>query len=388
MTMQDMGRPEADEQAGTTPAVSVVIPVFNEAPNIAPMVQRLAVALEGRDYEIIYVDDSTDHTPQVIAEQAASNPRVKHIYRTGEAKWGRLGGAVVDGFRAAQGDVLICMDGDLQHPPELVPQMVQATDEADLAVASRYCAGGDPGGLDGGVRKAVSRGTGVLAKSTFPKRLRNCTDPMSGFFAIRRRALDLDQLKPRGFKILLEIVARNKPMRIAEVPFTFGERVAGESHASLAEGLRFFRQLATLRLDNPAMRFLLVGASGVLPNLFVLWLLTGSGMHYIPATVLAIQCGVLWNFVGAELVVWRDHRVGKFWHRFVKYVAIAEMDLIRLPFIVLLYHLMGGHAVFASAITLVVMFLLRYTLADRLVYRRRVAEIVPVVLHSSVPEEP
>ena len=378
MTTGELDRLDVDP-LHTDLAVSVIVPVFNEADNIVPMIERLSASLRGRPYEIIFVDDSTDHTPQVIAQATTRYPRVRHLFRTGAAKWGRLGGAVVDGFRAATGDVLVCMDGDLQHPPELVPQLHDAVEYADLAVASRYCKGGDPGGLDGVARKVVSRSTGYLARSTFPKRLRSCTDPMSGFFAIRKAAVDLDALKPRGFKILLEIIARSRPMRIAEVPFTFGERVAGESHASLSEGFRFLQQLAMLRLDNAAMRFMAVGASGVLPNLAVLWLLTNAGMHFILATVLAIQVGVLWNFVGAELVVWKDHRAGSFRKRFAKYVAIAELDLVRLPFVIVLVHLMGGHAVIASAITLVGMFLLRYTLADRLVYRRK-ADVTPAVL--------
>ena len=139
----------------------------------------------------------------------------------------------------------------------------------------------------------------------------------------------------------------------------------------MAEGFRFLRQLLTLRLDSPAMRFMLVGASGVIPNLGVLWLLMAAGMHVVPATVLAIQVAIVWNFVGAELVVWRDNQAGKFWHRFVKYCAIAEVDLARVPLVVLFYRLLGGHVLIASLLSLVAIFLVRYLLTERLVYRRK-----------------
>ena len=357
--------------------VSVIVPTFNEGDNAAAMLTRLDAALHGLDGEVVFVDDGTDHLPEVVS---ALSPRLAvpvRVIRRPIAT-GRLGGAVVEGIRRSDGELIVVCDGDLQHPPELIPQMVAAARGADLVVASRYREGGDAGGLSNGLRKVISRGTGMLSKMAFPNRLKACSDPMSGFFLVKRNALDVDALRPKGFKILLEIAARSMPMRVAEVPLVFGERTAGVSHASMSEGFRFLRQLAALRLANRAALFMLVGASGVLPNLLVLLGLTNSGMHFLPASIIAIQCGVVWNFVGAEFLIWKDQRTGHWVHRFIKYLAVGESDLVRIPFVALLVWAMHGHSVIASAITLAGAFFLRFTLADKIVYRKQPAVSIPV----------
>jgi dolichol-phosphate mannosyltransferase len=353
--------------------LSVIVPTFNEGDNVAELLTRLDHSLTGIDAEVLIIDDGSDHLPETAAATPVKLP-VRVIRR--EVAEGRLGGAVVHGMHEARGTLLLVLDGDLQHPPELIPEMVAAAQQADMVVASRYIDGGDAGGLSNGVRKFVSRSTGLVTKFAFPYRLKSCTDPMSGFFLVRRSKLDLASLKPKGFKILLEIIARSRPMRVTEVPFVFGVRTAGESHASLAEGFRFLRQLALLRVYNRAVLFMLVGASGIIPNLAVAYGLTGVGVHYVTANIIAIQVAVIWNFLGAEFLVWKDHDGGHWAKRFTKFLAVAETDLIRIPFVVLLVHVMGGHSVTASAITLAAAFLLRFTLADKIVYRRRVATAV------------
>jgi dolichol-phosphate mannosyltransferase len=149
---------------------------------------------------------------------------------------------------SAKSPWVLVMDADLQHPPEDVPRLMAAADDpqVDTVVASRYCAGGGAQGLSNGARRLVSTGSTRLAALLFPLRLRRCTDSMTGFFAVRRDAIDIAALQPRGFKILLEILVRHR-VRIAEVPFTFAERMSGESKASVREGIRFVVQLAQLR---------------------------------------------------------------------------------------------------------------------------------------------
>lgn len=139
------------------------------------------------------------------------------------------------------------MDGDLQHPPEVVPRLLEAalSAQADLVVASRYVAGGRNEGL-GAVRTAVSWGSTVLAKAIFPHRLRAIRDPMSGFFLFRREALT-ETMTPRGFKILLEIAVRHPDLIRCEVPFVFVERVLGTSKGTIREGFRYLRLLAEMR---------------------------------------------------------------------------------------------------------------------------------------------
>lgn len=349
-------------------SVSVVIPTYNEGDNVTEMITRLNASLGHLPAaEILIIDDGTDHLPAT----AAATPSVidVRVVRRSEPTGG-LGGAVIEGIRLSTSEIVVVMDGDLQHPPEKVPELIAAAQTSDVVVASRYRAGGDAGGLDNGFRKVVSRGTGKLSKVTFPDRLRDCSDPMSGFFAVRRDAVDTS-MRPRGFKILLEILARApRRLGISEVSFTFGDRIAGESHASLREGLRFIRQLMVLRLCNRAFAFAMVGLSGVIPNLLVMALLTSWGMHYIDAAIIATQIATLWNFVGAEKFVWKDKH-GVWPHRFAKFFLIGEVDLVRLPFIVLLVEYGGLGSVLASLVTLIALFFVRFTLADRLVYKKR-----------------
>src|SRR3954451_15735 len=230
-------------------SVTVLVPTFNESGNVAELVTRVtAVAVAADVQEVLFVDDSSDETPAVISEIAQrSTLPVRLLHRTGPERTGGLSGAVVAGLRVARGDWVLVMDGDLQHPPEDLPRLVRARGDADIVVASRYRDGGDAAGLANGRRRLVSSAATRLARTAFPTRLRECSDPMTGFFAVRRRALDVDALHPKGFKILLEILAQHR-LRVVEVPFAFADRFSGRSKASMLQGACFVRQLLGLRL--------------------------------------------------------------------------------------------------------------------------------------------
>ena len=235
-----------------TPVISLVIPTFNESANIVELLTRLTAALPAQaPCEVIFVDDSTDDTPAVITEAARrSRLAVSVLHR--EIPEGGLGGAVAMGLREASAPWIVVMDADLQHPPTLVPELITAGHQAgaDLVVATRYSGGGSRAGLDGGFRKFASGGSTALAKTVFPRRLRNVSDPMSGFFAVRATSLDADVLRPLGYKILLELVVRCRLRQVTEVPYQFQDRFAGESKANFGEGLRFLRHLMVLRVSS------------------------------------------------------------------------------------------------------------------------------------------
>jgi dolichol-phosphate mannosyltransferase len=243
-----------DRAAPQTPLISLVIPTFNEAANIAELLARLTDAIPAQlPAEVIFVDDSTDDTPAVIAEAARScRLAVSVMHR--DVPEGGLGGAVTMGLRAAAAHWIVVMDADLQHPPTLVPALVAAGQraEADLVVATRYGGGGSRDGLDGGFRRLASGGTTFLAKTVFLRHLRGVSDPMSGFFAVRAAALDTSVLRPLGYKILLELIVRCRIRKVTEVPYEFQDRFAGQSKANLGEGLRFLRHLLVLRFGGIA----------------------------------------------------------------------------------------------------------------------------------------
>src|SRR5690606_24595454 len=361
-----LGEPALDPAGVAEPgAVTIVVPTFNESANIRALLQQITESVPSRlPCEVVFVDDSADDTPDVIREAAQDCPFPVTVLHREEAVGG-LGGAAVEGLRAAGSDWVVVMDGDCQHPPALVPELV-ATGErtnAGLVVASRYLKGGSRAGLAGSYRVAVSRGATWLTKALFPRRLHGISDPMSGFFAIRRSTVTADDLKPLGYKILLELAVRSRPRTVAEVPFVFRERHAGQSKSTAGEGLRFLRHLTGLRTESPPARMIvfgLFGLTGFLPNLAWLWALTGAGVHYLPAEIAANQFGVAWNFLLIETLLFRERRRHRHWaDRTARFALLANADLVlRLPLIALLVSRFGMAAVPATALALAITFVL------------------------------
>lgn len=361
--------------------LSVIVPTFNEGGNVAELVRRIGAALHDVDFEVVFVDDSTDDTPATIqAVAAATEFPVRLIHR--DEPEGGLSGAVLEGFRNAQARWCLVMDGDLQHPPEDIPRMLDraALGDVDIVVASRYVAGGTAGGLAGATRTAVSRTSTLLTKAMFPRKLHGCTDPMTGFFLVDRDTVDLDDLRPRGFKILLEILARRQ-MRIGEIPFAFATRFAGESKATFSQGMRFLTQLAMLRFGRMSA-FALVGGVGAIANLIIMWGLVHLGMNYVSAAIIASEVTIIGNFLLLEYLVFADMRSesGAMWMRFLKSFTFNNVEaVVRIPIIPLLVQ--GAHipSVLAAAITLAAAFVVRFVYHALWVYapkRKATARIV------------
>lgn len=380
-TPAEAPRGRTGRQEGVVPEpgdVTIVVPTFNESGNIRELLHRITESVPGRlPCEVVFVDDSTDDTPEVISRAAQDCPfPVSVLHR--EEPVGGLGGAVVEGMKAAASDWIVVMDADLQHPPSLVPELVGTGERtsAGLVVASRYIEGGSRAGLAGGYRIAVSRGATWLTKSLFPRRLRGISDPMSGFFAIRRSAVTAEVLQPLGYKILLELAVRSRPREVTEVPFVFQDRFAGESKSTAQEGFRFLRHLLGLRAASPVARMIafgLIGATGFVPNLAGLWALTALGMHYLPAELLANQLGVAWNFLLIEHLLFRERRRHRHWgDRAGRFALLANADLVlRIPLIALLVGTFGMSVLSATALALVTTFVLRFVGTEALVYLPR-----------------
>lgn len=382
-TREPRDEPDVRDASVTPPAlemahlaVSVIVPTRNEAGNVAMLVRRLNAALP-TVAEIIFVDDSDDDTPAAIeAERECSQAPIRLLHRAAGERAGGLGGAVVLGLREARYDWACVMDGDLQHPPEVIPNLLiqAASNEVDLVIGSRYRADGSNAGLHG-IRTTVSRGSSTAARLAFPRRLQEVSDPMSGFFLVRRSAIDVPRLRPLGFKILLEIVVRTPGLRISEVGFTFGERVAGQSKASLREGVRFLSHMLTLRLgDNwlRAAQFLFVGATGIVVNALALFAATEwLGIFYLISAILATQASTLWNFAGTELWVFRGRptrgtRVG----RLVQFALMNNVALLfRGPMIYVLTSVLGIHYLASNLFSLVVLSIGRFLVADSLIWK-------------------
>ena len=355
--------------------LSIIVPTYNEAPNVAELVRRVTDAVDGIDAEMIFVDDSTDATPETIREVAASAALpVRLIHRA--ARTGGLGGAVMEGFTAAESDTCLVIDGDLQHPPEAIPALYERfrRGDVDVVAASRYGVGGTSGGLSDRTRILVSNVSTALTKAMFPIRLREVSDPMTGFFVIDRRAIDPAAIRPRGFKILLEILARQN-LRTAEVPFGFAARHAGESKASLRQGMHFITQLTALRFGKMSL-FAVIGGIGALVNLAIMWGLIQLDVGYVVAAIIAAETTIIGNFLLQERFVFHDMRdaASGGWLRFAKSFSFNNAEaLIRIPVLALLVETWHISAVFAAAITLVVAFVVRFVFHSLVVYAPRKA---------------
>jgi len=224
------------------PLISIVVPTYNEAQTVPVLARRLGAALAGHQWELVVVDDgSPDGTADIAAALAPELP-VAVVRRPGKLG---LASAVVDGFAAARGDILVVMDADLSHPPESVPALVEAVSAgADLAVGSRYVRGG--GVVDWPLRRRiVSRVACLMGNVLVPVR-----DATSGFFALRRAVVDGVRLNSIGFKIGFEVIARGRYRRAVEVPYTFRDREHGASKFGTREIVSYGVQLLQVARDR------------------------------------------------------------------------------------------------------------------------------------------
>lgn len=328
--------------------------------------------------------------------------RVGVLHRPAGERAGGLGGAVLAGLGSVSTAWVVVMDGDLQHPPELAARLATIGEDraVDLVVASRNIGAGDSAGLSGRVRHTVSGSATLLGRVLFPRRLGRCTDPLSGFFALRRSAVDLTTLRPDGFKILVEILVRNPWLRLAEVPVRLGQRHAGESKASVGVGLRFGRRLAQLRLGlligrlagsfaadprgwlTRVIGFGAVGLTGLVVNTVVLWLLHHEALQlpYLLAAALATQVSTAWLFVLTDGIVFRNRRSGTRRGRALRFFAVNNTAmLLRLPVLAALVEWAGTNVLVANALTLVLLFLARFLTVDLAIYGRTEGPTCPRV---------
>jgi dolichol-phosphate mannosyltransferase len=301
-------------QTGRVAELSIVVPTFKESGNIAELVQRLDAALEGVDWEVIFVDDnSPDGTTEVVKAIAATDPRVRCLRRVRRRG---LAGACIEGMLSSSAPFVGVMDADLQHDENLLPRMLATLrkGDTDLVVGSRYIAGGSA--------KVFSKSRGIMSKAagSLARLLTRIelTDPMSGFFMMRRDRFDplAASLSTSGFKILLDIVLTAKGgLRIVEEPYVFGSRTYGESKLDAQVGLDFLGLLLT-KLTGGAVtpRFLsyaLVGSIGLLVHLAALRVSLLS-FTFEQSQAIATLVAMTGNFLLNNSLTFRDNRLTGF----------------------------------------------------------------------------
>lgn len=359
------------------PSLTILVPTRNESGNIAMLLSRIEKAVDGIPTEVLFVDDSTDDTPATIKRLAGEYPsiEVRLLHRIVEERTGGLGGAVVAGMCLAYAPLVIVMDGDLQHPPELIPQLFAKAGDGpfDLVVASRRVAESDARSL-GLVRNLISRGLDLIARVLFPGELKGVSDPLTGFFLVRMAAINLDILHPQGFKILLEILVRNPQLRKAELPFHFGERFAGKSKASSKEAYKYLKLLARLRFGDNFLHFVkfaMVGLTGILVNTAILALFTDLlKIHYLVSAVFATVGSTTWNFVLTEYWVFESaQQEGGRLRRYALFFVMNNLALLfRGPIMFGLTTWLGLHYLLSNLVSLAALTVARYLLADNWIW--------------------
>ncbi|KKL80672.1 hypothetical protein LCGC14_2002430, partial [marine sediment metagenome] len=223
--------------------------------------------------------------------------------------------AVVAGFERARGEYVCLLDADLQHPPEQVVTLLHQAQRtgADMVVATRYGAGGHLDGLGGWARKAASHLCKWLAQALLLDRVRTVSDPLGGFFLVRRALVHGVALRPMGYRTAMEILARARPAKVVEVPYELSPRQAGRSKANLRQGVTFLLHLSRLLREVPqagrAWKFAFVGGLGAVVNLGLLFLLSAAaGLPRSLVWLLAVEAAVLHNFIWHQTFTWRERK--------------------------------------------------------------------------------
>jgi dolichol-phosphate mannosyltransferase len=291
---------------------AVIVPTFNEAANVAGIVDALDVALAGIRAEIVFVDDwSQDGTAARITEIANTRPDVRVIRRFDRRG---LSGAVIEGMMATSAPIVAVIDGDGQHDERLLPRLFDLvrSERADVAIGSRYCEEGSTGAWDER-RLAYSRAATRLSRLVLRGPV---SDPMSGFFAIRRETVEalLPRLSGRGFKILFDLLSSSpEPLRTVELPFHFRERTAGESKLGTGIVLDYLVMIADrlIRRHVPSrfVMFALVGTLGLGVHLGVLRALLGLGTGFDVAQGGAVLTAIAFNFLINNSFTFRDRKL-------------------------------------------------------------------------------
>ncbi len=288
-----------------SPKLSLILPTYNEKGNIRSIISILTQLLDDvipGKYELIVVDDnSPDLTWEIAAELLPEYSQLRVMRRITEKG---LSTAVIRGWQVARGEILGVIDADLQHPPEILLKLLKEMDRgADLAVASRHVEGGGVSEWSW-IRRVLSRGAQMLGLMILPETIGRLSDPMSGYFMVRRQSIVGRVLSPVGYKILIEVAARGKIDWIAEAGYVFCERQSGESKVTWKQYVEYLQHLFRLRLSKSAtfIRFCLVGFTGVFVDLAVFYILRKVlGLGLTRSAILSAEVAILNNFLWNDI---------------------------------------------------------------------------------------
>ncbi|WP_371418071.1 MULTISPECIES: glycosyltransferase [unclassified Acidisoma] len=369
-------RPEGMAPAISTVAeLSIVVPCFKERPNVAPMVERVAAALPGVAWEIIFVDDdSPDGTAAAARAIAAQDPRVRCIRRIGRRG---LSSAVVEGALSSSAAFVAVMDGDLQHDQTALPTMLARlrAGGCDIAIGSRHALGGSNDGLSSAMRHRISNAGISIAQRVLPMQV---SDPMSGFFMMPRPLFEeiAPRLSAQGFKILLDVIlSAPRRLQLLEIPCQFHRREAGESKLDTLVMIQFAALLVDKGLGGVVplrfVAFALVGALGMVVNLAVMLAGRASGLDFLTAEIIAIAIAMLFNFQLNNRLTYRTHRLrgARLLRGLVLFMIVCGLGAVANIGIATALYSDGHRGIAAAAIGAAIGVVWNYAVSSTLVWR-------------------
>jgi dolichol-phosphate mannosyltransferase len=374
---------------GPTVQLSLVLPTYNERRNLEPLIAQISQILDGaiaEPYELIVVDDdSPDCTWEAALALTETYPQLRVMRRQGERG---LSSAVIRGWQGARGKILGVIDADLQHPPEVLEKLLRAVETgADLAVASRHVTGGGVSEWSF-TRRFLSRGAQTLGLAILPRVVGRVSDPMSGYFMVKRTAIAAVEMNPAGYKILLEVIGRGQIHEIAEVGYVFQERVAGESKVTWRQYVDYLRhlmrlrsrgRLARLREKFPIDRFLrfgVVGFSGLFVDYTIFFLLFSQvGLGLTTSNILSAETAIINNFIWNDAWTFADFSQQQLgWparlKRFLKFNLICLAGLALNTLLVnIFFNIFGLNAYIAKFIAIAIVTLWNFWVNLKLSWR-------------------
>jgi dolichol-phosphate mannosyltransferase len=359
--------------------ISVVVPTYNEAANIAMIYDGLARALAGRAWELVVVDDdSPDGTADAVRALGRQHDNVRCIQRVQERG---LASAVHWGVQAAHGEVVVVMDGDLQHEPTLIPAMLEALEAgSDIASGSRFLAGpegrGQARGLPSGLRRHLSGWGNRLTNLFLGKQL---SDPLTGFFATSRRLFleSIPRMQADGFKVFFDLAWHNRQATIRELPFDFAHRRHGTSKLELYVlwllACDIVSKLSRGLLPPRLVSFVGVGLIGSIFHFSVLYASLGLGVVFWASQAIATVVAMVFNFTINNLLTYSDDRLrgGAFYKGLLLYSAIASVGIVaNVSTAQITYLTLKGHTFIAATTGLFIDVIWRFVVSNRLIWGR------------------
>ncbi len=349
------------------------MPTYNEAENLMILIPRLIEVLEREgfhNFEILVVDDdSPDGTCLIAREFANKDRRVRCLLRKRNKG---LATAILRGIAWARGKYVVVMDADLQHPPEVVPRLVRKAIEsgADVVVATRYSKNG---GVEGWSRlRLLMSKTAIFVSKILVPGTRHTTDPMSGFFLVKKSLVNPESMNPRGYKILMEILEKSPIRKIEEVPYVFRNRAHGKSKLGMKTIFDFLIHALTL---SPVARFATIGALGAILNLIVMGTLLLLNLPIDLASIAGIEASILFNFIFHEFWTFKTELTNNWPKRLWSYHLSSLGGIITTFFVMKITTYLGLLAPLAGqAVGIIAGFAANYIISQEKVWGREIID--------------